>query len=75
MGKAEIFYKVLDVLAKGLGLGFIFITYTLTFRPTIENRMGIYSLGFADGAILSFITTFIPLAYLYFSEREKRKIK
>jgi hypothetical protein len=34
--------------------------------------MGSYSVGFADGGILIFLLTFIPLAYLYFREKEKK---
>jgi|YelNatPaOPRAMG01_1025707.scaffolds.fasta_scaffold174587_2 hypothetical protein len=75
MDRTKIFSKVLDILGKGLSLGFIFITYTITLRPTIEHTMGLYSLGFADGSLLSFLITFIPLAYLYLSEKEKKRKK
>jgi hypothetical protein len=51
----------------------ILITYVYAIHPKIEQAMGSYSVGFADGGILIFLLTSIPLAYVYFREKEKKE--
>jgi len=75
MVKSEILFKTIIYFVTVIGFVFSFLAYTIVIRPQIQKVTNEYTLGFIEGGIIFFVIVGLPLTYIYFVEREKKKKK